>query len=170
MQFVLTRYESLSPTQQRQLLEIALLPEQVRHVGDIHGGLHTLTARPVADRQGFVLLIDDTPRGFFVLKRRSLLPDWARDRPRITTTLHALMIDKGFQGLGLGKQCLRALPELTQPLWPATEQLMLAVEAGNHPARQLYLALGWQELPERDADQPGFERLMLLRLQRSMGQ
>ncbi|UZJ62152.1 GNAT family N-acetyltransferase [Pseudomonas sp. KU26590] len=164
MHFALTRYESLSPTQQRQLLDIELLPEQIRHVGDIHGGLHTLTARPVVDRQGFVLLIDDIPRGFFVLKRRSLLPDWARDHASVTTTLHALMIDNRFQGQGLGKQCLRALPELTQQLWPDTEQLMLAVETGNHPARQLYLALGWQELPERDADQPGFERLMLLTL------
>ena len=164
MQFVLTRYESLSPTQQRQLLEIALLPEQIRHVGDIHGGLHTLTARPVADRQGFVLLIDDTPRGFFVLKRRSLLPDWARGRASVTTTLHALMIDKRFQGLGLGKRCLRALPALAQELWPDTEQLMLAVEVGNHPARQLYLALGWQELPESDPNHASVERLMLLTL------
>jgi len=164
MQFVLTRYESLSPTQQRQLLEIALLPEQIRHVGDIHGGLHTLTARPVADRQGFAVLIDDIPRGFFVLKRRSLLPDWARDSARVTTTLHALMIDRRFQGLGLGKQCLRALPGLTQELWPETAQLMLAVEAGNHPARQLYLTLGWQELPESDPNHASVERLMLLRL------
>lgn len=170
MHFALTRYESLSPMQQRQLLDIELLPEQVRHVGDIHGGLHTLTARPAADRQGFVLLVDDIPRGFLVLKRHSLLPEWARDRPRITTTLHALMIDKRFQGLGLGKQCLRALPELTQALWPETEQMMLAVEAGNHPARQLYLALGWQELPEGALDRVSFERLMLLTLEQSMGQ
>ncbi|TDV48191.1 FR47-like protein [Pseudomonas graminis] len=164
MPFAFTRHESLSPTQQHQLLEIELLPEQIRHVGDIHGGLHTLTARPAADRQGFALLKDDIPRGFFVLKRRSLLPDWARDHAIVTTTLHALMIDRRFQGLGLGKQCLRALPELTQALWPDTEQLMLAVETGNHSARQLYLALGWQELPERNGDQPGFERLMLLTL------
>lgn len=164
MHFALTRHESLSPMQQRQLLEIELLPEQIRHVGDIYGGLHTLTARPVADRQGFVLLIDDIPRGFFVLKRNSLLPEWAHESASVTTTLHALMIDRRFQGQGLGKQCLRALPGLTQALWPETEQLMLAVEAGNHPARQLYLALGWQELPERDPDQPGFERMMLLTL------
>ncbi len=164
MHFALTRHESLSPTQQRQLLEIELLPEQIRHVGDIHGGLHTLTARPVADRQGFVLLMDDIPRGFFVLKRGSLLPDWAREREHVTTTLHALMIDRRFQGQGLGKQCLRALPAVARDLWPDTAQLMLAVEAGNHPARQLYLALGWQALPERDADQPGFERLMRLTL------
>lgn len=164
MHFALTRHESLSPTQQHQVLEIELLPEQIRHVGDIYGGLHTLTARPVADRQGFVLLIDDIPRGFFILKRRSLLPDWARGHTRATTTLHALMIDKRFQGLGLGKQCLRALPELTRALWPDTEQLMLAVEVGNNPAYQLYLSLGWQDLPGSDSDHASFERLMLLTL------
>ena len=164
MRFALTPYESLSPAQQRQLLDIELLPEQIRHVGDIHGGLHTLTARPVTDRQGFVVLIDDIPRGFFVLKRRSLLPDWARHSARVTTTLHALMIDRRFQGLGLGKQCLGALPGLAQALWPETEQLMLAVEVGNHPAHQLYLSLGWQELPERESDHISVERLMLLAL------
>lgn len=162
MHFALTRYESLSRAQQCQLLDIELLPEQIRHVGDIHGGLHTLTARPVADRQGFVLLVDDIPRGFFVLKRRSLLPEWARDQASITTTLHALMIDRRFQGKGLGRQCLDALPALAQALWPDTAQLMLAVEAGNHPARQFYLALGWQALPEGEADRVSFERLMLL--------
>lgn len=164
MHFTLTRHESLSPIQQRQLLEIELLPEQIRHVGDIHGGLHTLTARPIADRQGFVLLVDDIPRGFFVLKRRSLLPEWAREHAKVTTTLHALMVEKRFQGLGLGKQCLRALPALARDLWPDTAQLMLAVEAGNQPARQLYLALGWQALPERDPDHVSVERLMLLAL------
>ena len=164
MPFALTRYESLSPAQQHQLLEIELLPEQIRHVGDIHGGLHTLTARPVADRQGFVLLMDEIPRGFFVLKRRSLLPDWAREHARVTTTLHALMIDRRFQGQGLGKECLRALPELTQALWPDTEQLMLAVEVGNNPAYQLYVSLGWQDLRGSDPEHASFERLMLLTL------
>jgi ribosomal protein S18 acetylase RimI-like enzyme len=163
MNMTLARHESLSAIQLQQLLDIELLEEQRRYVGDIYGGLHTLTARPVCDIQGFVLLIDDIPRGFFVLKRRSLLPDWADDHPR-TTTLHALMIDRRFQGLGLGKQCLRALPALAQGVWPDTERLMLAVEVGNHPARQLYRALGWQELPERDPDQAGVERLMLLTL------
>jgi GNAT superfamily N-acetyltransferase len=164
MHLTLARHESLAPAQQQALLNIALHAEQIRHVGDIHGGLHTLTARPVCDIQGFVLLIDDIARGFFVLKRGSLLPDWARERADVTTTLHALMIDRRFQGQGLGKQCLRALPALVRDLWPETEQLMLAVEVGNHPARQLYLTLGWQEMPESSCNQAGFERYLRLTL------
>lgn len=164
MDVALTRYESLSPGQHDQLLDLALTQQQIRHVGDIHGGLHTLTARPVADRQGFVLLIDELPRGFFLLKRRTLLPDWALQQSDVTTTLHALMIDRRFQGQGLGKRCLQALPELTRALWPDTEQLMLAVDAGNHVARELYRAQGWQELPERDAVNAGAECVMRLKL------
>nr|GEZ30648.1 hypothetical protein [Tanacetum cinerariifolium] len=117
-----------------------------------------LLKRPGArHRQGFVLLIDELPRGFFLLKRRTLLPDWALQQSDVTTTLHALMIDRRFQGQGLGKRCLQALPELTQALWPDTEQLMLAVDAGNHAARELYRAQGWQELPEREAVNAGAE-------------
>lgn len=164
MHVALTRYESLSPGQQLQLLDLELSQGQIRHVGDIHGGLHALTARPACDIQAFVLLVDDLPRGFFLLKHRTLLPDWARHQPHVTTTLHALMIDRRFQGQGLGKRCLHALPELTRELWPDTEQLMLAVDAGNHSARALYRALGWQELPERDVVHAGFERVMRLML------
>jgi ribosomal protein S18 acetylase RimI-like enzyme len=164
MHVALTRYESLSPGQQHQLLDLDLSQQQIRHVGDIHGGLHTLTARPVADRQGFVLLIDEIPRGFFLLKRRTLLPDWALQQSHVTATLHALMIDRRFQGQGLGKRCLQALPELTREMWPDTQQLMLAVDAGNHAARELYRALGWQELPGHEVVNAGLERVMRLKL------
>jgi ribosomal protein S18 acetylase RimI-like enzyme len=110
------------------------------------------------------MLIDELPRGFFLLKRRTLLPDWARQQPHLTTTLHALMIDRRFQGKGLGKRCLQALPGLTRELWPDTGQLMLAVDAGNHSVRGLYRALGWQELPEHEVVNAGFERVMRLKL------
>jgi ribosomal protein S18 acetylase RimI-like enzyme len=164
MHVALTRYESLSPGQQHQLLDLELSPGQIRHVGDIHGGLHALTARPACDIQAFVLLVEDLPRGFFLLKRRTLLPDWALQQSHVTTTLHALMIDRRFQGQGLGKRCLQALPELTRELWPDTQQLMLAVDAGNHAARELYRAQGWQELPEREAVNAGAECVMRLKL------
>lgn len=164
MHVALTRYESLSPGQQHQLLDLELSLGQIRHVGDIHGGLHALTARPACDIQAFVLLVDDLPRGFFLLKRRALLPDWALQQSHVTTTLHALMIDRRFQGQGLGKQCLHALPVLTRELWPDTEQLMLAVDTGNHSARELYRALGWQELPEHEVVNAGLERVMRLKL------
>jgi len=140
MKNLLMKYEALSAVQHQQVQQIELLDEQKACMGGIHGGLHALTARPRADIQGYVLLVADVPRGFFLLKRRSLLPPWAREQ---TATLHGLMIDRRHQGLGLGKACVQALPELIADLWPEIEHLMLAVDPGNAAALKLYHASGW---------------------------
>ncbi|MFK3970570.1 GNAT family N-acetyltransferase [Pseudomonas sp. NPDC087358] len=161
MKSTVIRHEQLSPLQHQQLLEIELLSEQKTLVGDAYGAVHTLTARPACDIQGYVLLIEDVPVGFFLLKRRSLLPRWA-DGP--TATLHALMIDRRYQGLGLGRTCVGMLPGLVRGFWPDIEQLMLAVDLGNLPARALYQSLGWQECGDADRTRTGFERRMVLSL------
>lgn len=157
----LMKYEALSALQLQQVLQIDLRPEQKTMVGDIHGGLHALSARPVADIQGYVLLVEEVPRGFFLLKRRSLLPPWARGR---TATLHALMIDRRYQGFGLGRTCLQKLPECVSNLWPEIEHLMLAVHPDNHPAIALYQALGWTFREDPATPAEGFERQMILKL------
>lgn len=151
-----TTYEALSVEQRQQVLQIELADEQKRSVGDIHGVLHALTARPSSDIQGFALLVDDVPRGFFLLKRRSLLPQWARGR---TATLHGLMIDRRYQGLGLGAACMGELPALALCLWPDVERLMLAVAPDNRRALALYRAWGWV-FSDEPADAAGGERLM----------
>lgn len=161
MQSALIKYQSLSGLQLRQLLDVELLPQQVTHVGDIHGGLHALTAQPSSDIQGFVLLVDDIPRGFFLLKRRTLLPLWADGD---TATLHALMIDRRYQGVGLGKKILTMLPKLVQDLWPEADQMMLAVGTDNHAVRELYRALGWQDSAENGLPPTGIEQLMTFKL------
>lgn len=161
MESTLLKYESLSALQRQQVLEIELLDVQKALVGDAHGALHALTARPAADIQGYALLIDDVPRGFFLLKRRTLLPRWAEGR---TATLHAVMIDRRYQGLGLGRECLERLPALTKDLWPDIEQLMLAVDLSNQAAYTLYQALGWQESGDADRTTTGYERRMVRKL------
>jgi ribosomal protein S18 acetylase RimI-like enzyme len=161
MESSLMPYESLSPQQHLQVLNIALTDEQNAHFGDLHGVLHALTARPPSDIQGFVLLVEAVPRGLFLLKRRRLLPPWAHGN---TATLHALMIDHRYQGLGLGKHCLQKLPGLVRSLWPDTEQLMLAVETGNARAFSLYQTLGWRLCDDAHQPAAGFERRMVLKL------
>jgi len=161
MHSTLMKYQALSASQHARLLEIELPRQQVSYVGDIHGGLHSLTARPVCDIQGYAVLVDDIPRGFFLLKRRTLLPPWASGN---TATLHALMIDHRHQGLGLGRECLARLPAVVREGWPEVEQLMLAVETDNEGARRLYLNAGWQDVPAPTGTALGRERLMLLKL------
>ena len=161
MKSVLITLESLTPLQRKQLEAIELLDSQRSLVGDVFGALHTLTALPVSDIQGYALLVDEVPQGIFVLKRRTLLPTWAEGR---TATLHALMIDRRFQGAGLGRYCLQQLPELATGLWPELEQLMLAVDPCNHVAQAMYKALGWQDAGNAHRTSTGFERRMVLSL------
>lgn len=164
MKSSLMTYEALSAKQRAQVEHIELQPWQKVVAGDIHGALHSLTARPLADIQGYVLLIDDAPRGFFLLKRRTLLPHWAQEAQGTTTTLHALIIDHRYQRRGLGEECLRQLPELVLQLWPDIQQLMLAVHPTNHIARTLYLSLGWQEDGTATRTADGYETRMTRRL------
>lgn len=161
MKSILKKYETLSAVQRQQVLEIELLDEQKTLVGDAYGAVHALTARPASDIQGYALLIDDVARGFFLLKRRSLLPRWANGQ---TVSLHGLMIDRRYQGLGLGKSCLERVPDLVRELWPDTRQLMLAVDLGNTTAHALYRSLGWQDDGDADRVLSGFERRMVFKL------
>jgi GNAT superfamily N-acetyltransferase len=140
MESTLMKYEALSAAQCQQVLLIELADKQKAGFGDVHGALHLLTARPLSDVQGYVLLVDEVPRGFFVLKRRSLLPSWAQG---LTATLHGMMIDQRHQGAGFGRTCLQRLPQLVSELWPEIEQLKLAVHPANLPAISLYQATGW---------------------------
>lgn len=161
MKSTLTTIESLSPSQHRQLLEIELLDDQKALFGDIHGALHGLTARPASDIQGYVLLVEDVPRGFFLVKSRSLLPVWAEGQ---TAVLQGLLIDHRYQGMGLGKACLSRLPDLIRALWPDIRQLMLAVDAANSAAHGLYLKQGWQACGNAGRSPTGLEQRMVLRL------
>lgn len=160
MESTLMKYEALSDVQRERVLEIEVPAEQKILVGDVYGALHTLAAQPAADIQGYVLLIAEIPRGFFLIKRRSLLPRWAEGS---TATLHALMIDHRFQGAGLGRKCMGMLPNLVRSLWPETAQIMLAVDPRNQAAYRLYKTLGWQDCGDADLTAAGFERRMVLR-------
>ncbi len=154
-------YDALRQVQ-RQELELLELPhEKQLYAGDIFGALNTLVSASEDHVRGFALLVDDMPRGFFLLKRGALLPPWA---DADAATLHALMIDVEWQGRGLGKLCLRALPELAQTLWPNVRQLMLSVDPGNQPAVKLYLGLGWIDSGIAYRGRVDYERRMVLTL------
>ena len=147
---------------QREELELLELPHaQKLFAGDIFGALNTLVSASEEHVRGFALLVDDTPRGFFLLKRGRLLPPWADDD---AATLHALMVDVEWQGRGLGKHCLQGLPELVQAVWPQVRQLMLSVDPENQPAIQLYSKLGWVDSGTAYRGRSAYERRMVLAL------
>ena len=92
-----------------------------------------------------MLLCEELPVAFLLLKREPLLAHWAEAG---SATLHAFQVDSRVQGLGLGKACLRELPRAIQQFWPEISQLMLSVSPFNASALAFYLSQGWTEQGE----------------------
>ncbi|WP_122357812.1 GNAT family N-acetyltransferase [Pseudomonas coronafaciens] len=162
MQTRLVGYEDLNPTQCQQLEQLEVTQEQIQFSGDIYTALNTLLVNRNSNVRGFVLLADEQPVGFFLLKRGDCLPDWAQQE--LTATLHALQIDRREQGKGLGKLCLQALPAALALKWPDITQLMLSVDADNGAAIGLYTGQGWVDTGEAYRGRIGFERRLTLKL------
>lgn len=141
----LCAYEDLIPSQRDQLREIRVRPEQIAFCGDIESALHSLPAQPHSGIKGLVLLSDEQPVAFLLLKRQPLLAHWAAAD---SATLHALQVDSRVQGQGLGKACLRELPRAIEQCWPEIRQVMLSVSPFNASALAFYLGQGWVEQGE----------------------
>lgn len=152
-------YQTLTEAQRKLLDGLEILPEQLPFSGDIYCALNTLLVRPTADIEGFVLLLDDQPVGFFMLKRGAFLPHWATPG---SASLHALQIDHRQQGLGLGKIFLQGLSEAVRDTWPDIGQIMLSVDADNLPALNLYLGQGWVDTGQAYKGRIGYERRLVL--------
>ena len=150
-------YEELTPRQCEQLRDIQVHPEQMAFCGDIASALHFLPRHTHPAIKGMVLLSDERPVAFLLLKRQPLLAHWA---DADSATLHALQVDKRVQGQGLGKACLNALPQMLQHLWPEIRQVMLSVSVFNTGALTFYLSQGWIE----DGEAYRGERRLVLRL------
>ncbi|WP_166359847.1 GNAT family N-acetyltransferase [Pseudomonas akapageensis] len=161
MHTCLVPYASLNALQVEQLKELEVRPDQLYASGDIESALFMLLNRPAPGIRGFALLVDDRPLAFLLLKRPPFLPNWAADD---AATLHAFQVDRRFQGQGLGKACLQALPAVARSAWPEITQLMLSVDPKNQAALKLYLSQGWVDCGEAYRAKFGFERKLVLEL------
>lgn len=145
MLYRLCTYHDLTPGQNRQLRDLQVHPEQIAFCGDIESALYSLPAQPVAGVKGFVMLSDEVPVAFLLLKREPLLAHWAEPQ---SATLHALQVDKRVQGQGVGKQCLQLLAQQLSQHWPDIHHIMLSVSPFNTSALAFYLSQGWVESGE----------------------
>ncbi|KIH82066.1 GNAT family N-acetyltransferase [Pseudomonas batumici] len=157
----LVDYVTLTPTQREQLGLIQVDAAQKEFSSDIAQGLAVLHAHTGNDVKGFVLLADELPVGFLLLKRPPASPTWATGN---VCTLHGLQVDKSYQGRGLGRACMQALPAAALAAWPATTHLMLMVDADNDTARGLYLKQGFVDSGETFHGRVGEERRLALPL------
>ncbi|WP_191487290.1 MULTISPECIES: GNAT family N-acetyltransferase [unclassified Pseudomonas] len=161
MRTSLVDYLTLAPAQREQLLLIQVDAAQKEFSSDITHGLSVLHAHKGNDVKGFVLLADEHPVGFLLLKRPPASPAWASGS---VCTLHGLQVDKSYQGQGLGRACMQAVPAAVRATWPGTSHLMLMVDADNDAARGLYLKQGFVDSGETFHGRVGEERRLTLPL------
>lgn len=154
-------YSQLTPAQRGQLLEIQLPSEQQCFAGDIADALYLLLGCGSDQRRGVALLLDDVPRAFLLLQRGAFLPAWGQPDAAMMT---ALQVDRRFQGQGLGRFCMQALPALLRTMWPDLRRLQLSVDRANLGALALYRATGWRESGNGFRARVGYEQQMSLLL------
>ena len=103
----------------------------------------------------FAIYEDDTPVGFLMIGFD--VDDYWDDAPGIAKgnyNLWRLMIDKNYQGKGLGKKAIRhALNFINTNPCGKAEYCWLSYEAENNVARQLYSSFGFVETGEKDGEE-----------------
>lgn len=80
--------------------------------------------------------------GFFVLREREALPEWA---PPDVVTLHSFRVSREYQGKGYGKAALRLAAHWLSTNRPRINRLMLSVNLRNLAARGAYVKWGFRD-------------------------
>ena len=78
-----------------------------------------------------------------------------------------LLVGGQYQGRGLGRALLAALPGYLAARYPGAAEVWLSVDAGNTLAAAAYTKAGWQAHPERFMGRVGEEIVMRLPCQAS---
>ncbi len=84
----------------------------------------------------------ETAVGFFVL-------DFGVDKVELTANpnsvlLRSLSLNPNFQGKGIGKAAMNLIPKFIRKYFPATAEIVLAVNENNLSAFNLYLKCGYR--------------------------
>lgn len=90
----------------------------------------------------FSIVVHDEIVGFFVLREKGALPEWA---PPDVITLHSLRVDRLYQNNGYGKETIGLAAQWISINRPCITRLMLGVNVRNVAARNAYLKSGFQD-------------------------
>ncbi|MES0132578.1 pyridoxal-phosphate dependent enzyme [Mesorhizobium sp. M0029] len=88
----------------------------------------------------FSIVVSDQVVGFFVLREKTALPEWAA--PGVIT-LHSLRVGSAYQRSGFGKTAMRLAAEWILTNRPRVARFMLAVNVRNIVARKVYQTSGF---------------------------
>lgn len=127
-----------------RVLELAPYPNQRKYSGV------PLDTLPMAERdpaqRPFAILAEGEPVGFFVLHGGAGASRYVR--PPHELLLRAFFVAAAWQGQGIGRQALAALPALVRDLDPDATRIALTVNTDNVPAIRAYLQAGFADTGE----------------------
>lgn len=117
-----------------------------------------MTAEPDALQDFHHALRVDTVVAFFKIDR-----DFARRIPWLPSGclgFRGLLVGGQYQGRGIGRALLAALPAYLRTVYPGETAVWLSVDAGNTVALGAYGRAGWQAHPTRFDGRVGPEIVM----------
>lgn len=100
-----------------------------------------LEQRTDSDARPVTIMLSGVPIGFFVL-------DYGTDKYDLTSNTDSLLVrslsvNPIYQGKGYGKKAMELIDDFVQEHYPAVNELVLAVNAGNDTAFKMYVAVGY---------------------------
>lgn len=157
MQIELSSWSSLPETLRSQVRTLSIPTEQVEFAGTIESAIALAENKPASEIAGIAILSESTAVGFLLVKRAGEAPDWVPSDAAIVT---ALRVGAQYQGNQIGTRAIRLLPSWIAAHWPATANLVLAVDESNHAAIRAYTKAGWVDLGQRVKGRFDWERRM----------
>ncbi|OBQ86462.1 pyridoxal-phosphate dependent enzyme [Mesorhizobium sp. WSM3873] len=132
---------ALSRFDDAAVIHLKLNPEQEQFVDPLDVVFSELRNSSCPEfEHPFSILFRDEAVGFFVLREKMAVPEWA---PPDVITLHSLRVGSAYQCSGYGKAAMRLAAQWILINRPAVACLMLAVNVRNMTARNVYLRSGF---------------------------
>ncbi|WP_198024894.1 GNAT family N-acetyltransferase [Bradyrhizobium sp. Cp5.3] len=138
-----TNLESLSRADYRLVAHLTLDREQEQFAGALDFVFSELrnSSRHELEHP-FSVVVAGEIIGFFVLREREALPEWA---PSDAVTLHSFRVSREHQGHGYGRSAVRLAAQWLSTNRPCIDRLMLSVNLRNIAARGAYLKWGFRD-------------------------
>ncbi|WP_179031737.1 GNAT family N-acetyltransferase [Paenibacillus kribbensis] len=145
------------------ILHTFYLPEEQRQFTGMPDEMLAL-AKQDPHRHPVVITAAGRPVGFFILYDGDELADYTNASEALL--LRAFSIHYADQGQGYAKHGLLQLPQYISKHFPNVREVVLGVNARNHPAQKLYLTCGFQDEGDTRMGSHGLQHILKMSLYR----
>ncbi|WP_160316892.1 GNAT family N-acetyltransferase [Rossellomorea vietnamensis] len=147
-------------TYEHKLKDFHLPEDQLQFTSLPLDKIHNPAISP--DTRHIVILLDDTPVGYFALEKGEKLRKYSSNpKARLLTSFS---IHVRYQGQGIAKEGLNQLPGFIREHLPETDKVVLGVNKRNQAAISLYLKTGFTDEDEVYVGPKGPQNVLHLKI------